>query len=135
MTTPTIVLIFFIILCASMMYIDYRNAVNAKKEKYSCHSSSAGWSFMFLIPLIPCILFRSLAPQRIEYTPTEYMTESTSFKIFVKTSDNRVFESDKKLDFEEWSQNKPGFIREEYNAFGIHMDIMDTFTVNKIETK
>ena len=134
MTTPIIVLIFFIILCASMMYIDYRNAVNAKKEKYSCYSSSSGWSIMFLVPVAFGSIFCSLDPQRIEYAPIEYTTESTSFKIFVRTSDNRMFESDKKLDFEEWSQNKLGFIREEYNAFGIHMN-RDTFTVNKIENK
>jgi len=53
----------------------------------------------------------------IKQWPVEYNTESVTSKIFVHTKYGD-FESDKKIDFDNWSKNLPGYIIQNCNAFG-----------------
>ena len=53
----------------------------------------------------------------IKQWPVEYTTESITSKIFVHTKYGE-FESDKKIDYDNWSKNLPGYIIQNCNAFG-----------------
>jgi len=101
-------------------------------DMYLSNYSNKGWSAIFLIPILFSTVHCFLGTGHIEYKPTEYTVESTSFKVFVKTPD-ALYESERKIDFDEWTQNKPGFIEEHHNHF--NMIFRTRFTVNKLETK
>jgi hypothetical protein len=91
-----------------------------------------GWSMILVVPILFCTLYCFTDIGYVEYEPTDYNVETTSFKVFAKTPD-ALYESERKIDFDEWTQNKPGFIQEEFNHFG---SVLRTkFTVNKVENK
>ena len=53
----------------------------------------------------------------VKQYPVEYTTESITSKIFVHTKYGE-FESDKKVDFDNWTKNLPGYIIQNCNAWG-----------------
>jgi len=81
------------------------------------HSETAVIIFVFgLFGLLLSILAASNT-WIIKQWPVEYNTESVTSKIFVHTKYGD-FESDKKIDFDNWSKNLPGYIIQNCNAFG-----------------
>jgi amino acid transporter len=80
------------------------------------------------IPLIFAIVICLSMPVKTVYEPVIYKAESTTFKVFAIT-DKKIFESDKKVDFDNWTQGKEGYIRTEYSTFGL--DIHTAFTTEK----
>jgi len=56
--------------------------------------------------------------------PVEYKVFPTDTEIICYVGNKRYI-SDKKKDFDTWSQNKPGFVRKGYNHFGV--EISDNF--------
>ena len=77
-------------------------------------------AFIIFLSSSFCLLLSMLAASDtwiIKQWPVEYTTESITSKIFVHTKYGE-FESDKKIDYDNWSRNLPGYIIQECTAFG-----------------
>ena len=72
----------------------------------------------FLAVIFPFAFLISFSPWWIiKQYPVEYTTEAITSKIFVHTKYGE-FESDKKVDFDNWTKNLPGYIIQKCNAWG-----------------
>jgi hypothetical protein len=87
---------------------------------------------LVVIPILGMLITSIISTSGTRYTkyyPVEYTTESTSFKVFVHTQYGE-FESDKKINCDEFVQNKPGFIKAQYNYW--NSCIYTDFTVHPL---
>lgn len=73
---------------------------------------------IFVIPIIGVCGYMDTSIKSYKLYPVSYTIEQTSVKIFSIT-DYGVFESDKMIDFEKWTQSdKQGYIIKCYDYFG-----------------
>lgn len=66
-------------------------------------------SIFGIIPLFCLALYMELCINYCHLYPVDYTVEQTSNKIYILTEYGN-FESDKILDFHEWTQNKQGYL-------------------------
>jgi hypothetical protein len=118
MTGPLIFFIIAIIALPFSIYLTFKT----DHPFFVLGSMILGASF------ICCVFF----PVKTAYEPIVYKAESTSFKVFAIT-DEKVFESDKKIDFHNWTSGKEGYLYVEYNSFG--SIITKSFTTEKPENE
>lgn len=121
MSFVLILFIVVLILSGIFLYLDFKFHL-------------AGSSFISIFPLVFLFLICLERKQTVAYEPVEYKAEVTTFKVFAITKDH-IWESDKKKDFDEWTQNRPGFIEKHFNAFRVELPQHRAFTVQKPNTE
>lgn len=99
---------------------------------YATLKTDAPYIVAAAIPLIFSILSCIFVSVKTVYEPVIYKAETTTFKVFVIT-DKRVFESDKKVDFDNWTQGKEGYLRFGISTFGLRIE--EKFTTEKQENE
>lgn len=109
MTTSAIIILslFFIIIAMGVVH-----------TIYSVRNDGPLTCLLWHIPAFIIMVLSIEYITKVEDIPVEYTTESTSFKIFVKQGDNIIAESTQKVDFDNWTKNRPGFMRNQYNSWG-----------------
>lgn len=95
---------------------------------YASVETNAPYCIPAIIPVVLAVLTCELNPVKTVYEPVPYTVESTSFKVFAIT-DKKVFDSDKKIDFHNWTLGKEGYICTTYSTFGTVVG--ETFTTEK----
>ena len=83
-------------------------------------------SFIGIIPIALTMLISCVGYWQTKEYPVEYTTESITSKIFIHTKYGE-YESDKKVDFDNWTKNYHGIIVQECNGWGYVL--RDKFTV------
>lgn len=113
MTTSAIIILslFFIIILSGVLHTIHSVRNNGAP-------TCLIWCVIWYIPTLIITAFSLDYITKVEDIPVEYTTESTSFKIFVKQGDAIIAESTQKVDFDNWTKNRPGFIRNQYNSWG-----------------
>ena len=79
-----------------------------------------------LVLCMICFVVCVLEPSKTVDFPVEYKVFPTDTEIICYVGDKK-YVSEKKKDFDTWTQNKPGFLIKKYNHFGF--ELKDSFGV------